>query len=304
MARVVVVGSVNVDLVARVAHLPAPGETVTGGRFSQHSGGKGGNRAVASARLGTPTAMVGLVGDDDLGPGARRDLEEAGVDCAHLGTRAGATGVALILVDERGENLIAVASGVNAELEPEAVGAEVARLATAGAVVSADLEIPLEAVAAAAEAAQAAGAALLLNPAPARPLPAALVARCTVLTPNQHEVGVLGPGGVPGLLEQGAGAVVVTQGAAGATLHRPGRPAWHQPAFAVDVADTTGAGDAFNAALACALADGAEMEAAVRFATAAGALATRAHGARAALPDQAALTALLRSGEPARPTAR
>ena len=145
------------------------------------------------------------------------------------------------------------------------------------------------AVAAAADAARAVGAAFVLNPAPARSLPAALIAGCTVLTPNQHEVGLLGPGGVPGLLEQGAGAVVVTEGAAGATLHRPGRPPWHQPAFAVEVADTTGAGDAFTGALAAVLSAGRDLLEAVRVGVRAGSYAVGRPGAQASF---ASLTAL------------
>jgi ribokinase len=299
-AAVVVVGSVNVDLVVSVPRLPAPGETVIGGRFQRAPGGKGGNQAVAAARLGARTWLVGCVGDDDLGRDAREDLREAGVDTGLVGVGRAPTGVAAVLVDRVGENAIAVASGANDELDPETVRSACASIPSPDAVVLASLEVPDAAVLAAAQAAAARGWPFVLNPAPARPLAAELLRRCAVLTPNQQEATALGVSSVQDLLAGGVGAVVVTRGAQGADLHRQHQPVWHQPPFAVRALDTTGAGDAFSAALAWALARGRSLEEAVQVAAAVGALSTQAVGARASLPDQAALDRFLATGQPAR----
>ena len=290
-SRVIVVGSINVDLTVKVKSLPGPGETVIGGRFVQSPGGKGGNQATAAALLGAHTSIVGSVGDDSLGEMALADLERAGVDVSEVTTSSVATGVAAILVDERGENLIAVASGANEQLTGAMVESALDRLPLEGAVVLAVLEVPDEAVSTAARTAKRNGASFVLNPAPARPLSEGLVSLCDVLTPNEHELAVLGS--ADGLLGRGAGAVVVTRGAAGAEIVRLGAEPRHQPAYPVDAVDTTGAGDAFSAALACGLAEGASLEQAVTLATAAGALATRAVGARAGLPTRAELEGLL-----------
>jgi ribokinase len=292
-AAVVVVGSVNVDLVLSVPRLPAPGETVIGGRVRRAPGGKGGNQAVAAARLGARTWLVGCVGDDDFGLQAREDLREAGVDISLLGTGRTPTGVAAVIVDAAGENAIAVASGANHDLDPDMVRDACASIPSPAAVVLACLEVPEPAVLAAAEAAAARGWPFVLNPAPARPLPPELLGRCAVLTPNQHEATALGPSSVEDLLAAGVEAVVVTRGAQGADLYRPDQPVLHQPPFAVPVLDTTGAGDAFSAALAWALAGGHPLEEAVRVAAAAGALSTRAVGARASLPDRMTLDGFL-----------
>jgi ribokinase len=300
---VVVVGSVNVDLVLSLPRLPAPGETVIGGRLHGAPGGKGGNQAVAAARLGARTWLVGCIGDDDFGREAREDLSEAGVDTRLLATGRAPTGVAVVMVDAAGENAIAVASGANQELDPDMVRAAFASIPSRDAVVLACLEVPDAAVLAAAEAAAARGWPFVLNPAPARPLAPELLRRCAVLTPNHHEATALGPSSIPDLLAGGVEAVVVTRGSQGADLYRPDRPdrpVLHQPPFAVPVVDTTGAGDAFSAALAWALAGGQSLEEAVRVAAAAGALSIQAVGARTSLPDRMALDRLLASGRPVR----
>lgn len=293
-ASVIVVGSVNVDLTTQVRTLPSPGETVIGGTFNQASGGKGGNQAAAAAELGARTWIVGMVGDDDFGDSSRRDLRDSGVDVSELRTGRGHTGVAGIMVDERGENLIAVASGANDELGADMVVASLDKLAGAGAVVLADLEVPDEAVRAAGRWAAANDCAFVLNPAPARPLTDELVRLCAVLTPNEHEAQTLAAGGAEELLDRGASAVVVTKGAAGADLLRPGAQPHRQSAFPVSAVDTTGAGDAFSAALAWALASGRGLEVAVESAAAAGALATRALGARAGFADASEVERMLR----------
>jgi ribokinase len=289
-SNVVVVGSVNVDMVFRVSRLPAPGETVTRGTFSRGPGGKGGNQAAAAARLGARTWFVSMVGDDDLGRGALRDLEVAGVQ-ALVDTGASHTGVAGIFVDEAGENAIAVASGANAELDGEAVERALRGLDADAAVVLANLEVPDGAVMAAAEAAGERGWPFVLNPAPARPVPDGLLPRCALVVPNQGEAALLG--GPEAILDGGAAAVAVTAGRAGAELYRPGHPMHHQPAFEVEVVDTTGAGDAFCAAVAWATAGGRPLEEAVAVGSAAGALACGAPGARGGLPAAAEVERLL-----------
>lgn len=292
MSRVIVVGSVNTDLIVKVPRLPGPGETVIGGTFHRAQGGKGANQAAAAARLGAATWLVAAVGNDAFGREALADLEAIGVDLSYVQTGDEPTGVAQIIVDGRGENLIAVASGANAELSVEWVADAIAALARDGAVVLANLEVPDDAVAKAAKAAHGGGCIFVLNPAPARALPADLLARCDVLTPNEHEVGELGYGTIGELLTEGAQAIVVTKGARGADLHRPGLAVVHQEAFPVDVVDTTGAGDAFSATLAWALAKGRGLEQAVRLGAAGAALATRGLGARASLAHGAELERL------------
>lgn len=287
-----VVGSLNVDLVVRVPAIPAPGETVVGSDFARAPGGKGANAAAAAARLGAATWIVGAVGDDDFGEMTRADLAAYGVALDCLGTGTQPTGVALITVDANGENAIAVASGANAELSAAEVTKALGTIEMDNAIVLANLEISDDAVRAAAAGASQRGWSFVLNPAPARPLPADVVAHCAVLTPNEHELDALG-GSAEALLDAGAGAVVVTRGAAGADLHRAGQTVHHQDAFPTQVVDTTGAGDTFSATLAWALAAGRSLEDAVRLAAAAGALACRSVGARACLPtaDEVVATA-------------
>jgi ribokinase len=288
-ASVVVVGSVNVDLVVKVPRLPKPGETVVGGRFSTIPGGKGANQAVAAARLGAKVWMVGLTGDDAFGRESRRDLEDNGVDVSTLGSSSSPTGIATIIVDDAGENLIAVASGANHDLTAEIVYECLAQMPAEDAVLSSNLEIPEAAVAAAATIAVERGWRFVLNPAPFRPIPADLLRLCDVLTPNELESRALGP--VDEMLAHGVGALVVTRGAAGTDVFRAGSPPRHESALRVDVVDTTGAGDAFTGALAWSLAEGHDLEDSVRRATAAGSLACRALGARASMPDREELEA-------------
>jgi ribokinase len=293
---VIVVGSVNVDLVLRLQRLPRPGETVSGGELSIRQGGKGANQAVAAARLGAGTWLVGAIGDDDHGREAREELESEGVDLSRLSVVEAPTGVASILVDAQGGNLIGVASGANAAVGRHEVTAAMEELAGPGDVVLANQEIPEEAVRAAAEGARAHGSRFVLNPAPARPITAELAGLCDVLTPNQHEAVGLGFASVDALLHAGAGAVVVTRGSEGADLYRRGETRLHIPAFPVEVVDTTGAGDAFNGGLAWALTEGADIEHAVVVGAAAGALATRGLGARGSMPNRDELEELLASG--------
>jgi ribokinase len=291
MASVIVVGSVNMDLVVRVPNLPGSGETVAGGTFARALGGKGANQAAAAAKLGARVWLVGLTGHDDFGREARVDLEDRGVDISTLGTAPSPTGVAAIMVDDSGENMIAVASGANHDLTGELVAERLMEVAADDAVLLANLEVPDGAVEAAATVAVQRGWTFVLNPAPARPLPDGLIARCDVLTPNEGESLVVGS--VENLLALGAGAVVVTRGASGADVLRAGARTLHREALPVDVVDTTGAGDAFNGALAWSLSEGHDLDESVRLAVAAGGLACRALGARASLPDRRELEGAL-----------
>lgn len=281
----------NVDMVFRVPRLPGPGETVAGGTFSDGPGGKGANAAAAAATLGARTVFVGLVGHGPLGLQSIHDLEEVGVDASLVEERDAPTGVAGILVDREGENLIAVASGANAELDEAYVRRALRKVDAERAVVLTNLEVPDEAVATAADVAEARGWPLILNPAPARAVDERTLARCSAVIANRSEARALGE--IEALLEAGADAVIVTLGPDGADLHRPGSPPHHQPGFEVEVADTTGAGDAFCGALAWARSDGRDVEEAVRVAAAAGALACRGVGARASIPDRSEVDELL-----------
>jgi ribokinase len=297
---VVVVGSINVDLVVSVPGLPAPGQTVIGGEHWRAPGGKGGNQAAAAARLGAGVALLASVGDDDLGRDAIEDLRLGGVDVTGIRSVGGVpTGVALIVVDGGGENQIAVASGANSRLSAADVQADVARRRPK--VVLAALEIPDDAVLAAARGAAEAGAMFLLNPAPYRAIPKELLAMVDVLTPNQHEAAALAgladePVGWGKLFErlsaEGVRMLVVTLGSRGAAIYTgDGNNLVAAPE--VDAVDATGAGDAFNGALAVSLSEGRGMEEAVRRAVAAGSMATRARGARAGLPTRDELEAFL-----------
>jgi ribokinase len=291
--RVIVVGSVNVDLVATVDHLPGPGETVTGGRFAQHHGGKGGNQAVAAARLGAATWFVGAVGGDAFGNEARAALAAEGVDVTELLALPGqATGVALILVDGAGENSIAVAGGANTALEPAHVGAAFERLRPiTGDVVLVGHEIPTETATEALRLARTAGATTILNPAPATGVTLAMLALSDIVTPNEGEAAqLLGIEGdtqavAPERLARLAagGLVLITLGSRGAML--VGADGQERlPAPAVTVVDTTGAGDTLNGALAAGLAAGLPATEAARRAVVAASLAVSRAGAREGMP--------------------
>jgi ribokinase len=288
---------VNVDLVVVTSRLPGPGETVTGGDVERHHGGKGGNQAVAAARLEARVVFVGAVGSDDFGAAARAALEGEGIDVAHLATVDRPTGVALIVVDEHAENLIAVAPGANGALTARAVAGTLAALALGpGDVVLACREIPPAAVRAALTAAREAGATGVLNPAPADGLDAATIALADVLTPNGAELAIIGGDGPPeaaarSLLARGrpGRSIVVTLGAAGALVVPADGPALVIPARSVVPVDTTGAGDAFNGALAAGLAEGRGLVDAATRAVAAAGVSTSRMGARGGMPTSAEL---------------
>jgi ribokinase len=283
--RVVVVGSVNVDIVVHAQRLPGPGETVAGGRLERTGGGKGANQAVAAARAGAAVALIGAVGDDDLGTEALGALRAEHVDVSAVPQLAGvATGVALIVVDRAGDNQIAVASGANHEVTAEHVRAAGAGGAARPGCVLASFELRDEAVLAAARMAHDAGSPLVVNPAPARPLDPALTELRPVLTPNRREAaqltGVDDPEAAARALgAQTAAAVVVTLGEHGALVaDEDGSEVIAAPA--VRAVDTTGAGDVFNGVLAAELARGCDLRAAVGTAVAAAAQSVTRPGAR------------------------
>lgn len=287
-----VVGALNLDRVLTVDALPDEGATIVASREDLVPGGKAANQAAAAAALGASVAIVGMVGDDSDGALCREALASSGVELAFLGSGIGRTGTATIAVDERGRNFIVLVAGANAELSEELARSGVEALVRPGGVVLASLEVPLPAVEAAAHAARRCSARFVLDPAPALELPASLLELCDVLVPNEGEVSKLGYS-VRGLLEAGAGAVVVTLGERGVELVLAGGASEHVPAFAVDVVDTTGAGDAFAAALAVALVEQLPLLDACQLAVAAGSLATTGFGARGKLAARPELDALI-----------
>jgi ribokinase len=290
---VCVIGSANLDLVARTPRIPGPGETVLGTSYAEHAGGKGLNQAVAASRAGARTAFVGAVGDDAAGALLRSVLAGAAVESrAVRTTHEHATGRALITVSDDAENSIVVVPGANGALTPPD------ELPPA-AVVLAQLEVPVAVVLRAFTLARRAGARTVLNPAPARELPDDLLGLTDVIVPNEHELALLG--GPDRQLAAGAGALVVTLGARGARIIVGGRPERAQPAFSVEAVDTTGAGDAFCGALGARLAAGDDIDAAVRWAAAAGALATTVAGAVPSLPSADAVAAVLSGAGPPPP---
>jgi ribokinase len=298
--RIVVVGSANTDLVVRVPTLPRPGETVLGGTFASVGGGKGANQAVAAARAGGQVAFVAKVGADAMGDAAIAGYRAEGIDTTHVTHDAAMpSGVALILVDAAGENSIAVAGGANDRLLPADV--DRAREAIAAAdVLLVQLEIPLETVRHAVALAKVAGVPVILNPAPARPLDAALLADVAILTPNETEAEVLtghrvthehAADAAERLLSLGATAVAITLGGHGAFV-RERSAVVHVPAFAVAPVDTVAAGDVFNGCLAVAVAEGRGLVEAVRFASAAAAIAVTRRGAQDSAPTRHEIEAL------------
>ena len=302
---IVVFGSLNVDLTARVERFPEPGETVAGISFAVVPGGKGANQALAARRAGAAVAMVGAVGDDAFGPTALAGLSDAGVDIRNVRRLDGATGIAVIVVDSRGQNSIVVVPGANgtvaaSDLENAVLGP--------GTTLVMQLEVPLSAVTDVARAARSRGARVVLNAAPAMDLPARLLSAIDVLIVNEREAEALAaenampsaPEAFATAMRQRFGcAVVVTLGARGAVAASEDEPFLSAAAPPVDVVDTTGAGDALVGALAAALDRGASWRRALSEGVAAGSLACRAAGAQAGLPIGEAIQRLAGTIEPA-----
>lgn len=298
-----VVGSVNVDLVVATGRLPRPGETVTGGTFSRHSGGKGGNQAVAAARAGARVAFVGAVGADDLGAEATGALHEEGIEVAVERLSGPATGVAVIVVDAAGENQIAVAPGANADVDGTLVERALqTRDDLPEGVLLANLEVGDDAILAAARYAAERGMRIVVNPAPPRELPAELWGFRPLLVPNEGEARTLAGCTSRGdaaraLYERARAPVVVTLGSDGVLVHADGGAVGY-PAFEAQAVDTTGAGDTFCGVLAAALAEGHPLEPAVRRSAAAGAMSVTRPGARAGMPRRGEIDAFLEGRSP------
>jgi ribokinase len=294
---IVVVGSINMDLVVRTPRIPLPGQTVTGTGFATTPGGKGANQAVAAARLGFPVEMVGMVGAAD---GASQDvfaqsllesLAASGVGIAAVARASGPSGVASILVATNGENSIVVAPGANAEVDAAFVARHEGLIRSAGMVLC-QLELPIETVSRVLALCNEAGVPVLLDPAPAAPLPPAAWSQVAWLTPNETEAAFyLGNESKPEaaaqeLLARGLGGVVLKRGAEGAYLATAkGLAGWIKP-LSVKAVDTVGAGDCFNGAFAVALLEGNEPLAAARFASAAAAISVTRRGAQASMPSR------------------
>ena len=284
MNRVAVAGSINMDLVLPVEHLPIRGETVLGGELLLAPGGKGANQAVAAARLGAEVALVGCVGEDDVGGRLLASLREAGVRTGAVRVVPGSSGLAMIVVAPDGGNYIAVAPGANAVLRAEDVAIGDAE------VVLAQLEVPLVVVSRAGELAREARVPFILNAAPAQEI-GALLPLTTVLVVNEAELASLG-GSPAELLAEGPAAVIVTLGERGADVFtQAGR--FNVAAPNVAAVDSTGAGDAFCGALATRYDGIGRLEEAVRYACMAGALACTKRGAQPSLPTAAEVEALL-----------
>jgi ribokinase len=298
-----VVGSSNTDLIVRTGRLPLPGETVLGGDLVTAAGGKGANQAVAASRLGAAVSFVGRVGKDMFGEQARQHLAEEGLDLGYLVEDPEApSGVALIVVGPRGQNIIAVAPGANHRLTPADVQAAEPVFRPAD-VILLQLETPLETVEAAArlghDPSREKPALVILNPAPAQPLPAALLGQVDILTPNEHEAALLTGETDPekaaaALLHQGVKTVVITLGEAGALLATSRSAMVRIPAYPVEAVDTTAAGDAFNGGLAVALVHEQNLEAAVRYASAVAAISVTRLGAQPSLPTASQVADFLR----------
>jgi ribokinase len=283
--KICVVGSVNLDIVARAKKLPAPGETVTGATLARYPGGKGANQALAARRLGADVAMIAAVGKDAAADEALALLRTDGVDLSGLIVDEGApTGVALINVSSAGENQIVVAPGANLSMTPERL-----RLPPADAVIC-QLEIPFETVA---EAARQARGRFVVNLAPAARVPDEIVRRADLLIVNETEEAFYGD-----LLHTSDALVCLTLGADGAQLFRKGRKLASTKPPKVTVVDTTGAGDCFVAAVTLALLEGRSEAEALSFACAAGALATTKPGAQPALPWREDVDRIVKGGRP------
>jgi ribokinase len=304
---ILVVGSANMDLVVMTGRFPEPGETLLGGRFDMFPGGKGANQAVAASRLGARVTFIGKMGRDLFGERLAAGMKRDGVRLNRLlHDPRGSTGIALITVDRKGQNEIVVVSGSNMKLTSADIDRQRPVFSSVRAVLL-QLEIPLPTVIHAARLARDHDLTVVLNPAPARTLPVTLLRMVDYLTPNESELAQLTGRSVRGvreagqaarvLLEVGVKNVIVTLGARGALLVNR-REATLCPAWKVSPVDTTAAGDAFNGALAMALASGQTVEAAIPFANAVAALSTTRRGAQSSMPRLEEVRAFVRGRPP------
>jgi ribokinase len=300
--KITVVGSSNTDLIVKVPRLPKSGETVLGGRFSTAPGGKGANQAVAAARAGGEVTFIAKVGRDVFGRDALQGYVRDGIRAEHISKDPGApSGIALILVDDEGENSIAVASGANAELSTADIALAKEAIVSAS-VLLLQLEIPITTVEAAASLAAEVGVRIILNPAPACPLDEKFLKTVSIITPNETEVELLTGVKISDgasltkaaekLLRRGVETVIITLGARGAFLADNSEEHF-LPSFSVKAIDTTAAGDVFNGVLAVAVAEGLGLPEAVRLANAAAAISVTKLGAQPSAPLRSEIEAFL-----------
>jgi ribokinase len=289
---IVVVGSINMDLVTRTPRIPLAGQTLIGSDFTTTPGGKGANQAVAAARLGYPVKMVGMVGEDVFGQALLDNLSNAGVSTEAVERVTGPSGVAPILVADNGENSIVVVPGANGKVDCAAIDRHAALIRSAGMVLC-QLELPLETVCHTLTLCAEAGVPVMLDPAPAAPLPDTVWNQVAWFTPNETEAAFyLGEtleveDGAKHLLARGLRGVVLKRGGEGAYVAvAGGEAAWVKP-FQVEAIDTVGAGDCFNGAFAVGLLEGLDPWAAARFASAAAAISVTRRGAQASMPSRA-----------------
>lgn len=298
MAKILVVGSSNTDMVVKSAHLPLPGETVLGGQFFSFAGGKGANQAVAAARLGGEVTFLAKIGNDALGKAAVEGFKKEGIDVSHIITDPEShSGVALIMVEDSGENCISVASGANGNFTALDIE-NASELVENASFVLVQLEIPLEAMTALVDKAYAHGVPVILNPAPARPLSDELISKLFIVTPNETEAELLtgvkvtdeeSAAKAAGILrEKGAKFAIITLGAKGAFLLSDQEEILI-PSIPVNAVDTTAAGDTFNGALTVALAEGMEIKGAIRFSNQAAAISVTRMGAQNSQPYRSEL---------------
>jgi len=293
---VVVVGSINIDLVSTTDRIPAIGETISGIDFQVHPGGKGANQAVAVGRLGYPVRMIGRLGNDAFGQQLRSNLEGAGVDVAGVMTSEGTSGVAVILVDNKGDNCIVITAGANALLTPQDLDANIEIIRSAGVVLT-QLETPLNTVEYLADLCVREGVPLILDPAPARELPADFLKKISWFTPNETEASfyidsanrnpeTAEPEQVArALKERGLQGVILKLGSRGAYLSCASGEAHTIASFPVHAVDSTAAGDAFNGAFATGLMLGKSPHESARFASAAAAISVTRAGAQPSMPS-------------------
>jgi ribokinase len=298
LSPIVVIGSINMDLVARTPRIPLAGQTLTGTEFATTPGGKGANQTVAAARLGAHVQMIGAVGDDVFGEALLGNLANAAVDTRAVSRIPGPSGVAQIQVADNGQNSIVVVPGTNGAVTPALIRHHTALIQAAG-IVLLQLEIPLETVLAACELCAAANVPVILDPAPAAPLPDAIWPQLAWFTPNETELGLYTGSGLPPetaakqLLARGVQGVALKRGAEGVYIAASGEePAWIR-AFPVEAIDTVGAGDCFNGAFAVSLLEGSSPADAARFASAAAAISVTRRGAQAAMPTREEVDAFL-----------
>lgn len=295
---IIVVGSINMDLVTRTPHIPLPGQTLIGRDFTITPGGKGANQAVAIARLQYPVEMVGAVGADVFGESLIGNLSRAGVGTRAVTSMAGPSGVAPILVSDSGENSIVVVAGANGKVDCAYIDLHADLIRSAGMVLC-QMELPLETLPHLLQICAEAGVPVMVDPAPAAPLPDEVWSQIAWFTPNETETAFyLGNELAPeaaarALLERGVKGVVLKCGGEGDHLAvEGGKPVWVRP-FAVEAADTVGAGDCFNGAFAVALLEGSDPWSAARFANAAAAISVTRPGAQASMPARCEVDAFL-----------